>query len=487
MGAPSKRAKKVRRAREFDLFKLAPAMRAMRANVGTYAWDLDRIREARDAQMVGRFRLAARLAEASRTDYAIFSAFLNRLAPQHGLPIEHKPASQSPIAKRICGEAESLFGARGVGITRGTLSDIDGALANHGVAFGVNVITPREDGTRVDFEHLAWPIEHVWWDASCQGYKTLTQDHGVVDIVHGDGRWTIYSQHQIEPWKHGAILPIALVWGDHAFGIRDRSKTSVSHGNAKVVGTLPEGIALQGEDGELTPEATAMLDALQALSSADSPYGIKPFGSTIDYIINNSNAWQIFKEIIDSGDRAADRIYLGRDASVQAAGGDAVAYLFNVRTDIVEGALRAIERGFKEGVLDPWTAINFGDSTLAPSRVYLMPDADEDARRESLATRSDAFYAAIEKAKANGFVVDQGYVADLAKAYGVPMPQLADATPSGVDIFAYEAQGGVYTINELRARKGEPPVPWGNVSVPERLAQIGVTGSSPSTSGGSES
>lgn len=431
MGAPSKRAKKIRAASEFDLVRLAAEMRAPKVSNGLYAWDLDAIRAARDAQMAGRFKLAARLAEATRTDYAIFASFLNRLAPQRGLPVKLEPPNDTARAVRVLDEGSALFGPRGVGIHPDTLADIDGTLANHGVAFGVNVVTPREDGSRVDFELKSWPIEFVRWDTIIRGYRTQVEGLAEETICHGDGRWVIFQEHDHEPWKYGVILAAAMLWADHAFGVRDRAKASTSHGNAKVVGTMPQGIALQDAEGHLTPEAAAFLELLRAVASADVPVGIKPFGATLDYIVNDSQQWQIFKEIVDSDDKAADRIYLGHDVTAQSAGGDAVGYLFGVRNDIVEGSLRAIERGILTGVIEPWCALNFGDSALAPNRVYLMPDADEDARRKSLADRTTAFYAAIEAAKKNGFEVDRSYVSALAADYGVTAPKLKVAIPTG--------------------------------------------------------
>jgi phage gp29-like protein len=423
MGAPSKRAKKIRVAKDFDLVALAAELRTPKVSSGLYAWDLTSIRAARDEQMLGYFQQPARLVEATRTDYAIFASFLNRLAPQRGLPIRIEPAGGARGA-RIASEAEALFGRKGIGIKRDTLADIDGCLANHGVAFAVNVVTPREDGSRVDFEVKYWPIEFVRWDPVCRSFKTLTENGGYETITHADGRWIVFQEHESEPWKFGAILPLALVWADHAFGVRDRAKSSNAHGNAKWVGALPEGVPLEDETGQLTREGKAFLQLLRDVASADMPVGIKPFGATVDYIVNNSTQWQIFKEIIDSGDKSADRVYLGHDSEADSVGGDMVSYLFDVRNDIVEGALRAIETGLREGTIEPWAAINFGDSTFAPERCYLMPDADQDARLKSLGERYKLFHDTIAQAITNKFDVTQDYVNKLAKEFDITAPTL---------------------------------------------------------------
>lgn len=460
MGAPSKRAKKIRDASEFDILSLAAEVRAPKVNNGYYAWDLDTIRRARDEQMLGMFERPARLIEATRTDYAIFASFLNRLAPQRGLPVDLKSPIDSARANRVRIEGEALFGRVGIGITPDTLADIDGCLANHGVAFGVNVVTPRFDGSRVDFQLKSWPIEFVRWDTQKRTYVTRTEGMVEVPICHGDGRWVVFQEHEHEPWKYGALLPLALLWADHAYGVRDRAKAGTSHGNAKFVGTMPEGVALQKDNGGgLTPEGAAFFQLLRDVASSETPVGMKPFGAALDLIVNNSTAWQIFKEIIDSGDKAADRIYLGHDVTVAAAGGDGVGFLFGVRNDIVEGALGAISRGVKEGTIDPWSAINFGDSSLAPYREYLMPDADEDARRKSLTERTDAFNKAIEDARKNGFEVDEEYVAALAKDFGIKAPKLPKQAAKGPSVtLAPTDVAKVTKVNEARASAGLEPL-----------------------------
>lgn len=436
--ATGRRAKKVRVAGEFDLLRLAAELRPPPLQIGAFSWDIATILAARDEQMIGRFARPARLAESMRTDYALSAAYMNRLAPQRGLPVELE-GNDSARGKRVLAEAQDQFGANGVAIRPETLADINGCLANHGIAFGVNTCTPRAGGTRIDFEHKAWPIEFVYWNQYEQCFFTRTGSLPTQRereecpayqfdeaIVHGDGRWTIYTNHQIEPYKNGAILSGALIWAMHAFGVRDWAKGSAAHGNAKVIGELPEGVDIQSEHGQ------AFYELLRVTASADTPFGIKPHGSTVDYITNNSTAWQIFKDLVENGDKAAARLYLGQDGTMgtnpSAPGIDARG-LFGVRNDIVEGDLRCIERGILTGVIEPWAAMNFGDSKLAPKRCYRMPDADEDARIDALGKRTIAFFDVIQRAKQEGFDVTPEYVAATAESFGIKAPALKVASP----------------------------------------------------------
>lgn len=432
MGAPSKKAKIVRSASEFDLRRLAYELQPPKANSAIFAWCLAEIFNARDQQMLGSFKLPARLAESMRTDDALAVAYENRLAPQRCIKVELVPAKGARGAG-VAGEAEALFGQDGVGVSADTLSDIHGCLVNHGVAFAYCTATPRDDGSRVDVSVKTWPIEWVRWYPVERTFRTQTQEGFEENITHGDGRWVVFQKHELEPWKQeAAILPGSLVWARHAFAIRDWAKGSVAHGSAKVVGEMPEGVALQSSEGDLTNEASAFLDLLRSIASADAPVGIRPAGSKTEFLTNTSTAWQVWNELVMNAEKAAARIYLGTDGMLGSQGGAPgvdIQSLFGVATTRVQGDFAAIERGLLTGVIEPWAAINFGDSTLAPRRRYLVPDADADAERESTAKRNQAFFARVAALRANGFQVTQPDVDTIAKECGVTAPLLLPVAP----------------------------------------------------------
>jgi hypothetical protein len=431
MGAPSKRARKIRARDEFDMARLRLELGAPYTNYGGFAWKLDDIYAARDQQMLGRFARAARLAESMRTDDAIFVARRNRLAPQRCVGIGLTPA-KGARAKAIADEAGSLFGVGGIAVTPDTQTTINGHLADHGVAFGYCTLTPRDDGSRIDMSVKAWPIEFVWWDPVEKVYKTQTLEGTEERIVHGDGRWLIFQGSEIEPWKDGAIIAGALVWAAHAFGLVDWAKGSKAHGSAKMMGEMPQQVALQDADGNLTQEAAAFLAVLKGFISDELPVGIRPYGAKTEFVTNNSNAWQVFQTLIDNREKAAHRIWCGTDAALGATGGAPgvdVSALLGVGQTIYAGDFGCLERGFNTAI-EVWTALNFGDSTLAPTRKFQVADGDDDARAASHATRSTAFYAEIAAAKAAGFVVDQEFVDAIAEKHGVDAPMLVAAAPA---------------------------------------------------------
>lgn len=409
-----------------------------RQNSAVYAWQLPEIYSARNAQMMGQFALASRLADATKTDDAILVAYTNRLAPIRCLKKTIKPAGESAKAVSIAGEAEALFGQEGIAISQATESDIVGCLVDHGVAFAVNDWVVRGDGSRTDVVVRYFPIEFVRWDSFKQCFvariDTWEANDGAfeVDITHGDGRWIVFAKHEHEPWKRGAMSAIPLVWARHAFAVKDWAKGATSHGNAKIVGELPAGVSLQNDDGSLTPHAEEFLELMKTLMADDMPVGIRPAGSKTEFLTNTSGQWQIYGELSNNAEKASARIYQGTDALLGSQGGAPgidITAMFGVATTLVQGDVQALQRGFREGVIEPWCARNFGDSVLAPRRTYLMPDVDADAARASEAVRMAAFLAEIKEHKALGFVLSQEWVDGRAKAHGVTAPKLPASNP----------------------------------------------------------
>lgn len=437
MGASSKKKKIIRTAVEFDVTALRNAVSAPKGSgIPLTSWTLDAILGARDDQLRGNFARPAKMAEVMRTDDAIAVARENRLAPFRCIKVQVEKSKDSPAAARIAGEAEALFGQNGVGLTSDTVSSLASYLVDHDMAVAQTIPAPREDGSRIDLEIRAWPLEHVRWDPHDRCFKTRIDPNSdlppdiaagsEIPIVHGDGRWLIFQRYEVDPFKHAALLAAAVVWARHAYAARDWAKSSLAHGAVKALGTMPDGVPLK-KAGQNSDEAEAMIELMRGFIEGDALGGLKPFGSTVDFVSNGSNAWEIFAKLIENAEKAAARIYLGTDGTLGASGGAPgvdIQALFGVATSKIQSDTDCISRGVKTAI-EMWTAMNFGDSSLAPTRRYLMVDPDEDSARASMQTRRTAFFAEVKEARENGFEVDQDYIDALAKAYGIDPPKLA--------------------------------------------------------------
>lgn len=436
---------------------LAPyrGLRAPRRDWSAYAWTLDEIRAARNDQRAGNFKRSVRLAEAMRTDDALYTAFHNRLAPQVAIQAQLEPAAGTrgkAVMRKALGSAIA---------TRECLAGVLGTLADHGIAVGYIDREPNDAGTRVDMRLTEWPLEHISWNNSREKLEARVDGGLTVDVVHGDGEWVVFRKFEQTPWaKEAAVLPGALVYAAHAFGLRDWAQSSLSHGLAKLIGELPAGIALAQKDGTLSPEAMAFLDMLQDVVNGDSPVGIRPHGSKTDFEANNSTAWQVFKELIDNREKAAARIYLGTDAylgSTGSAPGVDIATLFGVSTTKIQGDFHAIETALNTGFYPIWTAVNEGDTSRSPSLRYLMPDPDESTKAEQYSKRQAAFFDAVERYRELGFDLTQEVLNELAARYSVDPPRLANISAPAFTPAPTDA-AKVMRVREVRSTLQQPPL-----------------------------
>lgn len=457
--APSTLSRALRR-RTADEFKGAKGSGATppRKSHGSYAWSLEKIRAGRDAQMRGQFREAVRLAEATRTDDAVFVARFNRIAPQSAVEaiIKGHPSSR--------GAAIAAKMKEGVIVARSTLEGIHGTLADHGIAIGYNTHTTNKSGTAVSIRMKEWPLEHVWWNATREVLQTRTKEGETLDIVHGDGTWVVFAKYELTPWvQEAALLPVSFIWAGHAHGISDWAGASNSHGVAKVMGELPSGITLLDKNGNLTPEAQAFLQMLQDIVSGNAGAGVRPAGAKTDFLSNTSTAWQVFKELVLNRERAAAMVYLGTDASLGATGGAPgvdIATLFGIATTKVQGDLHCIEQALRTGVYEIWTAINFGDSQYCPWLEYQLPDPDKETNSAQAADRLERLLAAIERMRKVGMVLTQTEVNAMAAAFAVdPVPQLAETGTAKVAVeLAPTDVARVVKVREARSSQGLPPL-----------------------------
>ncbi len=419
--AVEKFKEKIREEKEFKTFNAYQPQR--RLQPGGFAWSIQQIRETRDAQLRGHFRMPVRMAEQMRTDDAIFVAYHNRIAIQNAILATLQPANLSTRARAVHKKA-----AGSVQISRAVLSSIHGTMADHGIAIGYVERQVVGGGARVDFKLTEWPLEHVRWNHSVEQLETAVRGGLRVPIVHGDGEWVVFRKFYSLPWTQEAcILPAAFVWAAHANGVRDWAQTSTSHGQAKVIGQLPQGVAL-GTVNALGPEAAAFLNMLQDVMSGDAGVGLMPNGATAQFLANASTAWQVFKELLESREKAAARIYLGTDAilgSVGGAPGVDIATLFGVASTKLQGDFEAIEQALRSGVYEPWTAVNEGDSRLSPFWTYQLPDTDAARKSDEQAKKRANLMATIKDHRDQGFEVTQDLVNQLAAELGVnPAPRL---------------------------------------------------------------
>lgn len=426
---------------------------------GPFAWSLETIRAARDEQQRGVFKLPVRLAEAMRTDDALYTAYHNRIAPQRAVQAVLVPCEGTR------GAAVARKAARSVSAPRSVIAGINGTLANHGIAIGYVKHQPNDEGTRIDMQLTEWPLEFVRWRPSPGDLITQTREGPTITITHGDGRWIVFRKFEDRPWlQEAAVLPASMLWPGHAYGVADWASLLKSHGMAKIMGELPEGVALQQKDADgniiLSPQAAAMMQMLVDIVSGNAGAGIRPAGSKTDFIANDSTASVVFDTFVTNREKAAARIYLGTDAmlgSVGGAPGVDIAALFGVATTKIQGDFDALEQGLSTGLYQPWTAINEGDSHLAPRAEYQMPDPDAAAKSEEVAAKQTRLFDTLDRMRALNLDVTQTDVNRIAKDLGIACPPRLGLTASKqLQISGTDAARAV-RVREVRDAQGLLP------------------------------
>lgn len=424
--------------------------------LGPLAWDLERIRKARDEQLRGRFELPVRLAEAFRTDDALFVAYTARCATQGALKLCWRSDGT------LEGVAAAVRAEEYIRAPQHVRQSLLGTMANHGIAIGYVTQTPEPDGSAIRYSLTEWPLEHVYYEQSTSRILTKVFDGMPIEITHGDGRWVIFRKFGVLPWtQDAAVLPGALLWPAHAGAISDWAGASFSHGQPKLVGELPESVKLQ-QDGQPTPEAQAFVDMLGQLMAGEIAAGIRPAGAKTDVLINESTAWQVFEQLGTSRERAAARIYLGTDAILGATGGAPgvdIGQLFNVASTRIQGDLEALERGLLEGMILPWCVAHGVDAELLRWE-YEVPDTDADRRSEQEAAAIKRLADSLKAMRDSQLEVTQDTINALAKTLQVATPAVLSAQETrAVPLpLAPTDIARVVKVREARASNSLPPL-----------------------------
>lgn len=452
---------RVRDSNEFASVALrSETVRSPRRSLASSAWDVEKISKAIDDQLRGSFAAPVAMARRMGRDSAIFVARQNRVAPSSAVAIELIARNErNPQSNAIANAA-----AKNCVAPRSTLRGIHRTLVDHGIAIGFVRHGATDDGAHTTARLEEWPLEHVRWNSSTRELETAVEGAPYETIRHGDGNWIVFRRSELDPWASDAcVIPAGLIWAAHTEGISSWAAGARSHGQARIIGELPEGITLAREDGTLSLEAELFRDLLTRLATGDDAAGIRPPGSIVEFLANGSTAWQVFDALASNQEKAAARVYLGTDAALGSVGGAPgvdISMLFGVATTLVQGDFDALEQGLNVGLYQPWTAINYGSSRHAPRLSFQLPDPDAERIREEAAKNRERFDTALNSYKTRGFVIDQDVVDALAYEYGVPAPTLASQQAAQVPLTLAPADvARVVRVNEARASQGLPPLP----------------------------
>jgi hypothetical protein len=382
-------------------------------------WTLELVRLTRDAHPMGEFASSALLADAIVADADVFGALGQRLGPLVGAPREviAGDGKGRGIFGRAKEEAERLVATDSAAMLPGTLE----SMFRHTAFMGFSVAQirewiPREDGSFVDPVVEPWPLGATWKDLQTGKLWAFTKNAGTVEIVHGDGRWIVFEPHGPDSFKMGAIRPLALLWVDRQFAMRDRSNRSAADAAPTPTAIMPEGIQPRSDQGR------ELLTTLRMLQNPKAG-GAFPFGTTLGVFEGKLDVSQIFENIINSGARQVAKALVGQDATADKGTVYTAPVFEGVRWDILTAETREAAAKLESGLLRPWSLINFGRVDVRPSLRWCLPDPRTDERRDAKGKAHEAFGRAIAWYDFNGFELDDDRMKDLAKDFGLEAPK----------------------------------------------------------------
>lgn len=396
------------------------------APVAFDGWTLKRARDAVSMHRLGYFLESSSLALVLLSFAPVLAATGQRLAPALALPRKVKCGTRglsrilgAEVEKQLAPSAGLLpspyFPPTLWGSTGFDLAFMGFSVWQH--AYG----EPDPDtGVRMCYTRR-WPSWAVNYYRYRRQFVALTSE-GPIDIVSGDGKWTIIADSE-EPHFLGAIVALHEEVLAGIFDKRALSAYIDKYGNPKWIAEMPPATGVR------TPEGDAAFDALATIRGPDG-WGVVPNGMKVNIEGLVAGASTVIKDSLDSHWQYIAAVLLGSDGTMTRGTGVYSAPIFaGVRRDLVDRDLRAQVRGANAGHIAPWLAFNYAASIeeaagwIAPVLDIPLPDPDADARIKSYSERVKSFHDIIEK-EAKYFTVTQERVEQLAKSLEIDPPVL---------------------------------------------------------------
>lgn len=389
-------------------------------------WTLKRARDAVSMHRQGLFLESSSLAIVLLSFAPVLAATGQRLAPALALPRKVKCGTRG-LSRILGAEVEkqmapssglipspyfppTLWGSTGF-----DLAFMGFSIWQH--AYGE---PDPETGVRMCYTRR-WPSWATNYWRYRRQFVAMTSE-GPIDIVSGDGKWTIIADSE-EPHFMGAIVALHEEVLAGIFDKRALSSYIDKYGNPKWIAEMPPGTGVR------TPEGDAAFEAIATIRGPDG-FGVVPNGMKVNLEGLTAGASTVVKDALDSHWQYIAAALLGSDGTMTRGTGVYSSPIFaGVARNLVDRDLRAIVRGANVGHIAPWLAFNYAASIDAasgwvdPVLDIPLPDPDADARIKSYSDRVKSFHEIIEK-EAKFFTVTQERVEQLAKSLEIDPPAL---------------------------------------------------------------
>lgn len=319
-------------------------------------WDPTTLLTAKTAADEGSLELVADLVESLMADDRVSAALEQRVQGLEGLPLTFQGADA-----RVVEALQMDFWEMA---TPGTRS----AIRRWGAMVGICPVYVRAwvEGTSGRLIPLLeqWHPRWLRWHHAEEAWYIRTQEKHL-RISDQPGRWFLYcpfGDPQNRPWVSGIWYSTATWFLAKSFAIADMGNFSQAHATPKYF------LSVRSEAGG-SPSVSKddKMEAIRWLSKVPTRAGIYvPWPFEIRQEEAGSQAWQVYKEIVQLANRGLAARILGQTLTTDEAGGAGAIMDDKLRQDAIEADADADSAWWHDGPVTWWYRLNICASSSGP-------------------------------------------------------------------------------------------------------------------------
>lgn len=418
---------------------------------GWIEWDVTRLREAIESHELGMFSQSAALVDWLGRDDRVDATLGTRVRAVQGLPFRLDPSEESerPDLARTLAKAATKLWPRIA--PRSIQAQVMRWTALMGFAVAQIVWDTRGGAWVPELEW--WHPQHLSWRWDLGQLQAITLD-GVEPITPGDGQWVVFAPHGLyRGWMHGGVRSLAILALLRQYALRDWGRASEMYGLGVRLGYLPPNADPDDEDRYLQQLVNLGAESVLLLQKGDDAQG--DFDFDIKALAGTFNG-ELFERLGQRCDLGITLQLLGQNLTSEVQEGSLAAARVHgdVRQDYLEADVAGQQADWREQVLRPWAAYNFGcELEDVPVPVWdVEPPEDKDSASKTLVQVTQAL-TALAQLPGLGPAID---LIELAGRFDLPLRagSTPDLTPPAVPI-----PGPAPALGLAALAQGSPPDP----------------------------
>jgi len=420
-------------------------------------WTIGGIRSALAAHKVGMFAAAAMLVDDTFGDDRVQATLGSRTGALFGQSVDHVTAKADADGECAAAWADQWRGFTALrpeeSAKRWAHQSVMTGAKRWAIMMGFSVSELLWDTSVTPWRVTLkpWHPQYIYYRWDLRRFVANTSE-GPVVIEPGAGKWFVHAPFGMyRGWIHGAVRAIADKWIIKQLAWRDRARFNERHGLPIIKAYVPAAGDARQKELFIQSMSTLGQEAVVGL-----PQNVDETGFDLELLEARDRGSATFRETIEDADRAIILTIKSQNLTTEVVEGSFAAARQHGGTEQVtlEFDNSTFAQDFHEQVARPFAMFNFGDPEKAPYSSWdVEPIEDRGAEAKSILDAS----AALTQLRANGVPVD---VAEFARKFKIPIGALIESSKKG-QISAYHIQGGIVTVNEVRASLGLPTIEGG--------------------------